>query len=137
MTNSLPVADKLSGIPGVETFLLGGQYLPKQSALMGGKARRALGLHRIDLAFLSAEGADREGVWNSQEDIIAFQLALVAHAARSVLVIDRTKIGHRAANFLIRWSEVGLLISDASPRELRDAGIPSDPPRVLSTQSSP
>jgi len=131
-TNSLPVAERLGGLPGITLFLLGGEFLPRQSALMGAKARRALALHAIDLAFLSAEGADAEGIWNSQEDIVAFQRALVERARAHAFCIDRAKIGRRAANFLIPWEGVDLLISDAAPGDLDAAGIRLEGSRLLS-----
>jgi DeoR/GlpR family transcriptional regulator of sugar metabolism len=131
VTNSLPVAEKLGGVGELTVFLLGGEYLPRQSALMGGKARRALALHAIDLAFLSAEGADAAGVWNSQQDIVEFQRALIARSARHALCLDRSKFGRPAANFLIPWDEVGLLISDIRPGDLQGVGIRLPPDRFV------
>ncbi len=131
VTNSLPVAEKLGGVPGLTLFLLGGEYLPRQSALMGAKARRALSLHTLDLAFFSAEGGDAAGVWNSQQDIVEFQRALVLRSERHALCLDRSKLGHPASNFLLPWGEVGLLISDVRPDDLHGIGIHLPPDQFL------
>jgi DeoR family transcriptional regulator of aga operon len=124
VTNSLPAADRLSTVKGVEVFLLGGQYLRRQSALLGPLVAKSLSLHQIDLGILSAEGADASGIWNSQEEITEFQRTLMTAARRHMILMDASKLGKKAPALLTSWDAVEMLVTDASPAKLRAAGIP-------------
>ena len=133
VTNSLPVADLLAPVSGIRVHLLGGELLPRQSVLVGPAARMALEFYQIDVAFLSVEGADAEGLWNSQEDVVELQKRLIGDASKVVLCADETKLGRRAPVFLARWKEIGMLITDAKPEAARAAGVPRKftiPPEV-------
>ena len=120
VTNNLPVAELLSGsAPDLRVHLLGGELLPRQSVLLGAAARKALRFHAIDLAFISAEGADAAGVWNTQEEVAALQQTLLTQAARSILCLDASKIGRTAPAFLAPWDRFDRLITDAPAARLR------------------
>jgi DeoR/GlpR family transcriptional regulator of sugar metabolism len=124
ITNSLPVAELLAPAEGIGVYLLGGELLPRQSALVGRAARMALEFYNIDLAFLGAEGADSEGVWNSQEQVVEFQKRVIGGARQAILCADARKLGRRAPVFLARWKEIDRLLTDAKPSEAVTAGIP-------------
>ncbi|MBV8781004.1 MAG: DeoR/GlpR transcriptional regulator [Phycisphaerae bacterium] len=114
VTNSLPVANLLTETGGLRVFLLGGEFLPRQSALLGGTARNSLDSYSIDLAFFSAEAADKRGVWNSQEVIVDLQRAVMQRADQSVFCLDAKKFARQAECFLAGWDEVDMLITNAS-----------------------
>ena len=87
--------------------------------LVGAVARKALRFHAIDQAFISAEGADAAGVWNSQIEVAGLQQKVLAQAARSVLCLDVSKFGLAAPAFLASWESFDLLVTDASAARLR------------------
>jgi DeoR/GlpR family transcriptional regulator of sugar metabolism len=124
ITNNLPVAELLAPVEGIRVHLLGGELLPRQAALVGKAAGMALDFYDIDVAFLGAEGADGEGVWNSQEDVVQLQKRLIERAGRVALCVDGMKIGHRAPAFLARWREIDLLLTDARAHEAHGGGVP-------------
>jgi DeoR/GlpR family transcriptional regulator of sugar metabolism len=126
ITNSLPVAELLAPVEGIGVYLLGGELLPRQSALVGRAARMALEFYNIDLAFLGAEGADGEGVWNSQAEVVEFQKRLIGGSRQIALCADAEKLGRRAPVFLARWKEIDLLLTDATPDAILCAGIPEN-----------
>ena len=120
VTNNLPVAELLSACaPEMSVCLLGGELLARQSVLVGAVARKALRFHSIDQAFISAEGADPAGVWNSQAEVASLQQRVLAQASRSTLCLDASKFGHAAPAFLAAWAEFDLLITDAPATRLR------------------
>lgn len=123
ITNNLALLDTLASLPGAKTILLGGQLLERQSILLGEEAVKAVDLQEIDMAFLSAQGMNRQGLWNSQRDIIRLQLAVMKRADRSCFCLDRTKLGRTAPEHLAAWPRIRTLISDLSLPELRQAGI--------------
>ncbi len=131
VTNSLPVADRLAEVPGMEVHLVAGKYLARQSVLFGEPALRSLRLWEFDLAFTSAEGITADGLWNTQQDIVRFQQAVVKQARRTIFCVDQTKLGREAPQFLLPWRDVDALLTDANARQLRAAGIRLAPSKLL------
>jgi len=125
VTNSLPVADILSAAPRLRMHLLGGELLPRQSVLIGEMAGKALQFYKLDVAFMGAQAADARGLWNSQPEVVAFQRRLLETAAAAVFCLDDSKLGREAPVFLVEWSEVDALVTNASPRRLEALGIPA------------
>lgn len=123
VTCNLPVGELLSELPGVEVFQIAGQLLKRQAVLSGETARKSLGLWKFDIAFLSAEGMNAKGMWNSEASIVDQQKAADRSSDCSAFLLTRSKIGVEAPCFLLPWSSVDLLISDASSKELRSSGI--------------
>ncbi|MGA3169416.1 MAG: DeoR/GlpR family DNA-binding transcription regulator [Chthoniobacteraceae bacterium] len=124
ITNSLPVAELLAPVQGIGVHLLGGELLPFQAVLVGRAARMALEFYEIDLAFLGVQGADIEGVWNSQQEVVEFQKRLINDARQVVLCADATKLGRTAPVFLSHWKEIDHVLTDAPPPAARTAGVP-------------
>jgi DeoR/GlpR family transcriptional regulator of sugar metabolism len=123
VTSNLPVGEILASIPGVQVFQLAGQLLHLQSTLLGETAQKSLEFWRFDVAFLSAEGMDREGIWNSQAAIVEQQKVLISRTGRSVFCLDGAKLRQRAPHFLLAWPEVDFLLTDLSGEKLKGAGI--------------
>lgn len=126
VTSNLPAADLLAEVEGVAVHLLGGQILRRQSVLLGDEACLSAGYWKFDLALLGAEGMTREGIWNSQPAVVALQRAVIARAKCSVLLLDRTKLGRTAPQFLGGWEMVNGLLTDAPAEALAAEGISSD-----------
>lgn len=123
VTCSLPAAETLALGEGIEVHLTGGRLIPRQSALMGPAAREALGRWRFDRAFVSAEGFDGEGVWNTSVELVALQRTLLGRCGVIHLCADATKAGRRAAALLFRWDEIEDMITDMPAEELAALGF--------------
>jgi len=113
VTNSLAVSERLAPCKGIEVDLLGGRLLTNQSVLLGPQACQAAGFYRFDLALLGAEGINARGVWNSTPDVVALQQAVVRQSTHHAVCADGSKIGKSAPTFLLTWSDVDMLITDA------------------------
>jgi len=131
VTSNIPVGELLSSIPDLNVYLTGGQILGRQSVLLGEIARRSLEFWNFDLAFLSAEAANQDGIWNSQEIIVQQQLVASRRAAHTVYCLNSSKIGDTAPFLLKKWSNVEFLLTDASREKVLKAGIPVDDVRIL------
>jgi len=127
ITNNLALLETLGSLPGAKTILLGGQLLERQSVLLGNEAVRAAAAQEIDVAFLTAQSMDKQGLRNSQRDIIRLQRAVMKRAKRSCFCLDRSKSGRTAPEPLVLWTKVGTLLSDISLPELRQSGITLKP----------
>lgn len=131
VTSNLPVGELLSSIPDLQVYLTGGQILGRQSVLLGETARRSLEFWNFDLAFLSAEAANQDGIWNSQELIVQQQLVAVRRAAHTIYCLNSSKIGGSAPFLLKKWPDVDFLLTDASAEKLSKAGIGSGQVKIL------
>jgi DeoR/GlpR family transcriptional regulator of sugar metabolism len=123
VTNNLPAAELLADIDAVAVHLLGGQYYRRTSLLLGGGAPEAARRWRFDLALLGVEGVTSRGLWNSLEDVVVLQRAVLRVSARSVVCADASKIGRPAADFLGPLSDVNQILTDAPLSKFRDEGI--------------
>jgi DeoR/GlpR family transcriptional regulator of sugar metabolism len=123
VTNNIPVAETLGGIADVEVQLPAGRFLARQSVLLGGPANRSLNFWNFDLAFLSAEGFDRAGIWNTNADVVAFQRAVMARARQAYFLVDHSKLGRATRDAVASWAEPVRLITDTSVEALRGQGI--------------
>ena len=123
VTSNLPVGEMLSAIPGMSIFQLAGELLHRQSTLVGEAAQKSVEFWNFDLAFLSAEAMNAEGIWNSQDVIIKQQKVVLRRSSRSIFCIDSSKLGRTTPHFLLPWNQVDLLLTDAPFEKLESAGI--------------
>jgi DeoR/GlpR family transcriptional regulator of sugar metabolism len=126
VTSNLPAADMLAEVEGLSVHLLGGQVLRRQSVLLGDEACLSAGFWKFDLALLGAEGMTRAGIWNSSMAVVALQRAVIAQAKCAVVLLDRTKLGRTAVQFLGGWEMVTGLLTDASAEAIEAEGISKD-----------
>ena len=96
VTQSLMIAALLASVEGLNVHLLGGRVLARQGLALGTATEAAARKLRFDLALLGAEALNVEGIWNSQEDVVALQRAVMARSNRSCFLLDATKIGKSA-----------------------------------------
>lgn len=137
VTSNIPVGELLAGVKGLNVFLTAGQILGRQSVLLGETTLHSLKFWNFDIAFLSAEAANAEGVWNSQETIVEMQRMAMERSKRVLLCLDATKIGAVAPRLLAGWNRVDSLLTDAKPDRLRRAGILPGFSGVIGCQAAP
>ena len=123
VTNSLPVASVLGGAPGVTLHLLGGVFLHRQSTLFGDLAVAALADWHFDAAFLGGEAMNTDGIFNSHEEVVRLQRAAAARAHETLFCLDASKLSKSTPHRVAPWTEVSRLVTDATPAELKSAGI--------------
>lgn len=134
VTSSIPVGEMLAAIPNVTVFLLAGQLLPRQSVLLGETAIKSLQFWRFDIAFLSAEAMDAEGIWNSQGPIVDQQRTVATRSARTIFCLDSRKLDQQAPHFLLPWSRIETLLTDVPFSQLAKAGIKLSKERYLAAE---
>lgn len=135
ITNNLALLETLGSVPEARVIVIGGELFERQSVLLGHEAVRAVGSHQIDMAFFSAKSMNPDGLWNSQRDIVRFQKTIMKAAKRICFCLDHSKLGRTAAELLVPWSKVPMLVSDLTLKEFQEANIPVSPLRLLSTKN--
>ncbi len=123
VTNNLAAAELLGSADAIEVILLGGRLLSRQAILIDAKAGKTLSRWSPTIAFLSAEGMDAHGIYNSHEDIVALQRSVIECARNVYLCLDASKLGHVTAHRLAQWSEIAHLVTNAPRAKLAAARI--------------
>jgi len=128
VSHSVPVIDACSARDDVGLIGVGGLYQPDTRAFAGPAARAALEQLSVDVAVLSATAVDASGVLCANPLDAEIKRVLAGVSARTVLLVDHTKLGARAPIRVGALTLVDTLVTDASAPtvvldELRGAGI--------------
>jgi DeoR/GlpR family transcriptional regulator of sugar metabolism len=121
-TNFLPVVQGLAGCRGVDVVVLGGRYYPLQEACFGMATVEAVKELRADLVFLSTTAVNAGACYHRSETTVMVKRALMAHAARTVLLVDHAKFGRPAPHLLCPVQDFDVVVTDAhiDPEDLAD-----------------
>ncbi len=119
VTNSVPIAARLSAMPSVTVHLLGGRVRGITQAAVGDPVLQALDTLRIDVAFIGANGVSvTHGLSTPDSDEAAVKRAMVDCANYVVAVVDSSKIGQEELVSFAPIRKVDTLVTDA---EITDA----------------
>ena len=119
-TNSIPVANLLSGSPGIELVLVGGVVYPKTGVALGPIATATLeGLH-VQRLIMGVAGITARGLFNGNLLLVETERAMMRCAEETNVVADSGKFGMPGLAFLCGWDGVQRVVSDdALEPELR------------------
>ena len=129
VTNSVPIASRLAGMPTVSLHMLGGRVRGLTQAAVGEPALQALGALRVDVAFIGTNAISvGHGVSTPDSEEAAVKRAMVRSASYVVVVADSTKLGRESLMSFAPIDRVDVLITDseageADREELAHAGV--------------
>ncbi|APE36466.1 D-beta-D-heptose 1-phosphate adenosyltransferase [Nocardia mangyaensis] len=113
VTNSLPIATRLTGYTGVRVHLLGGRVRGVTQAAVGAETLRLLGELRVDVAFLGTNALTvRHGLSTPDPEEAAVKRAMIAAADRVVVVADARKIGREDFVRFGDPADIDVLVTD-------------------------
>lgn len=114
ITSGLSIALMLeAAIPRIEVIVTGGTLRPLQHSLVAPLADLVLGSVHADIALIGCNGVEAEaGVTNINLPEAAVKAAMIAAAARTVVVADGTKVGRVHLGRITGVSAVDVLITD-------------------------
>ena len=72
----------------------------------------------MDIAFLSCDAIGSNGVRSMSVFEAELEREMAAHADRTVVVADASKLGASAPNMLLEWSQVDDFVTDSEPEGL-------------------
>ena len=114
VTNSVPIAARLAGMPSVSLQLLGGRVRGLTQAAVGEQVLRVLDTLRVDIAFIGTNGISvRHGLSTPDSDEAAVKRAMIASANYVVVVADSSKIGREDFVSFAPLSSVDTLVTDS------------------------
>jgi DeoR family fructose operon transcriptional repressor len=119
VTNSVPIAARLAGMPSVSLQLLGGRVRGLTQAAVGEQVLRVLDTLRVDIAFIGTNAISiRHGLSTPDSEEAAVKRAMVRCANYVVVVADSSKVGKEDFVSFAPIGSVDALITDS---ELSDA----------------
>ncbi|KUI24356.1 D-beta-D-heptose 1-phosphate adenosyltransferase [Mycobacterium sp. IS-1742] len=113
VTNSVPIAARLAGMPMVELQLLGGRVRGLTQAAVGEQTLRVLDSMRVDVAFIGTNGISlRHGLSTPDSEEAAVKRAMVQAANYVVVAADSSKVGREEFVSFASLSSVDTLVTD-------------------------
>jgi DeoR family transcriptional regulator of aga operon len=129
VTNALNIAHELAVRPHVKLVVTGGVVRSQSYELVGPLAMPTLDRLMLDIAFLGVDGISVAGGACTNNESEAAVNELMAHHAKTVVVVaDASKLGRQAFARICEIDQVDIVItgSDADPAnvaDLRSAGV--------------
>ena len=113
VTNDVHIAHHLAGVGHARVLVTGGQLLDAVFTLVGPVALETLSGLRVDWAFLGADAIDADAGLTTRNTLeVPLKCALLAAAARRVLVADSTKFGRRAVASVCPFETFDAIVTD-------------------------
>lgn len=132
VTNSLPIAVKLSTRPNLTLLFLGGRVRGRTLAAVDVWAMRALDETFVDVAFMGTNGFSvKRGLTTPDPTEAAVKRAMISASRRSVVLADHTKFGNDALMQFGSLEDVDTLITDSGLDDDLCGGIESIGIRVV------
>jgi DeoR family fructose operon transcriptional repressor len=128
-TNSVPIAARLAGSPGITLHVLGGRVRGITQSAVGESTVRALGDLRADVVFLGTNGISAGHGFSTPDEAEAAVKRAMARAGQRVVVLgDSSKLGREHLVRFAAVEDVDVLVTDeeADPAvvaELETCGI--------------
>ncbi|MCG2785193.1 MAG: DeoR/GlpR family DNA-binding transcription regulator [Anaerolineae bacterium] len=123
ITNSLPVMNTLSGLPGINLIALGGMLRPSEMSFIGHITEQALAEVRADKVFIGVHAISLEnGLTNDYLPETMTDRAILKAGRQVIVVADHTKINAVATAFLAPIESINTFVTDEnSPADFLDS----------------
>ena len=93
ITTDIKIAEKLGRYPTVQTIIIGGEARSGYFSIGGEIAIRYLSEFRADKGFLSTDGWDLNGIYNSSMFEVGIKRSIIKSSKKTYLIADYTKYG--------------------------------------------
>lgn len=129
ITNSVPIAHKLSGTGVADVEILGGSVRQITGAAVGQQTISSLSRRRADVAFIGTNGIDAAfGLSTPDTQEAEVKTALIRAARTRVVLADASKLGRCSLVQFAGLKDIDVLITDAPPsrplaQALTEAGV--------------
>lgn len=113
ITNSLPVMNTLSGLPGITLISLGGMLRPSELSFIGHITEQALAEVRADKVIIGVHAISIEnGLTNDYLPETMTDRAILKAGREVIVVADHSKVNAVATAFLAPLTSINTLVTD-------------------------
>ena len=112
LTSSLAIASALYARDNIDLVLLGGKARKGNPDLTGWLTEENLKHFRADMAILGADGADRDGIYTTDEAVAHVSQGMIACAGAAVLAADHSKFGKPSFLKYASWPDFDYVVTD-------------------------
>ena len=112
VTNSVPIAQILSGSHQTQLVMLGGYVYPKTGVALGQLLIGMLQDIHVQYALMSVSGITPKGLFNSNTLLVESERAIMRQANQVIVLADHTKFGRQPLAHLGPLSDIDVLITD-------------------------
>lgn len=115
VTNGMPIAQELLGLPGVRVIMTGGQLRAENRSLVGPYAQRQLEEFWCNQLFLGVTTIAEDGrIYSTDDAEAAMNVEMLRHATERTALADASKFGQYAPFVVAPLSQVTRVITDDS-----------------------
>jgi DeoR/GlpR family transcriptional regulator of sugar metabolism len=120
VSNYLEVLRLTAACPMLNAHLLGGEYVPELDATFGSATLDAISGWDIDVAVLSAPAVQQGRCYHALQASAALKQAALDVSARSILLLDHTKMPRTAPHVMCDVARFSAVVTDdeTDPREI-------------------
>ena len=128
VTVDVKIAEKLARYPNIQTILIGGAVRAGYFSIGGEIAHRYLSEFRGDKGFLTTDGWDLNGTYNSSMFEVEVKKSIIQSSIKNFLMADHSKYQKNALINIVNIEKFDAIITDSSPPEdvlesLKEKGI--------------
>lgn len=117
VTVDVKIAEKLARYPNIQNILIGGVVRAGYFSIGGEIARRYLGEFSGDKGFLTTDGWDINGTYNSSLFEVEIKKSIIQSSMKIFLMADHTKYGKIALIKVVNIEKFNAIITDRLPPE--------------------
>lgn len=114
ITNSIPVAMTI-GHGALEVLLCPGEYLARESAVIGTETLEFLSRFNVDRCMIGASGLSPEGPSETVRGFAAVKRKMLGRAAKRHLLIDSRKFGRKGLAHVGDMADLDSIVVDTCP----------------------
>lgn len=128
VTVDVKIAEKLARYPNIQTILIGGIVRAGYFSIGGEIACRYLSEFNGDKGFLTTDGWDLNGTYNSSMFEVEIKKSIIQSSMKNFLMADYTKYGKIALIKVVNIEKFNAIVTDSLPPEdilesLKEKGI--------------
>lgn len=120
VTNSIDIANILSGKEGIRLHMLGGIFHLHSRYIYGAETVRKLQEYRVDKCLMGGGGITEEGIFMQDEEDGQVVKEMIASSEQVIVLADHTKLGKQYFYKVCGLDEINVLITDQLPSYWQD-----------------
>ena len=117
LTNYRQAIEVLVDCPEINLIVIGGSYSKTHDSFIGAPNQSGLDTYAVDIVFQSTSTMDAHMTYHQEQDIVSMKRTMLHSAARRVLMMDSSKVGHTSLNRYVPVSDFTdvILTGDVAP----------------------